>query len=223
VEILTIFKGTETRKNIRIWGDNGFLCRPSIRRFGLQQTYVLSLFYGEDGTKGIVHPQESATDYYLSICGEHWLKADPNRDLATGRKSFLTLSAIKKMYPRFTDLGSHDHSEIFRLVLETPELQDYFHPEAGENRQSISIVYPVHLTEIPVQGLNKFGHPVSFWSEAEMRRKGLENYLHLKQWQRKEKTVDILIHYPLEGVWMELKVQKKGKTWTRKKQTLWER
>ncbi|MBK8701798.1 MAG: hypothetical protein IPN29_20435 [Saprospiraceae bacterium] len=84
VDIIDVYKGTETRNTITIWGDNGILCRPYLSQFDIGQYYVIAFYKGSDGSKGRVHQDEKTTDYSISNCGEYWLKADINKQVARG-------------------------------------------------------------------------------------------------------------------------------------------
>ncbi len=71
VEIIDIFRGEENRKKVKVWGDNGQLCRPYINKFKMGSTWVIALFNGEKGT---AHKHEKSDDYYVSICGEYYVQ-----------------------------------------------------------------------------------------------------------------------------------------------------
>jgi len=60
VEIIEKYKGTETRKTITVWGDNGMECRPYVDYFKNGQVYFLAL-------------TKIGNDYYQSNCGEFYL------------------------------------------------------------------------------------------------------------------------------------------------------
>jgi len=84
VEIIEVYKGTETRKTVTVWGDNGALCRPYLSQFAAGKYYVIAFYRGSDGLKGLVHRDEKTTDYSISSCGQYWLNADIVTQTATG-------------------------------------------------------------------------------------------------------------------------------------------
>jgi hypothetical protein len=59
VEIESIIQGQDFRKNIKIWGDNGGLCRPYVTNFQLGKKYILAMKKNKEG-------------YYLSACGKYY-------------------------------------------------------------------------------------------------------------------------------------------------------
>jgi hypothetical protein len=98
VEIREVYKGTETRKTITVWGDNGTLCRPYLSQFHVGKFYVIAFYKGSDGSKGNAHKDEKITDYSISNCGYYWLKADVKKQIATGSVT------EKQTKIKFTDL-----------------------------------------------------------------------------------------------------------------------
>ena len=74
VTIVEVLKGTETRRVIRVWGDDGALCRPYVSAFPRGTRWTLAL-------KRLREP--TAQDYVISICGDFWLEV--RGDLAVGR------------------------------------------------------------------------------------------------------------------------------------------
>lgn len=70
--------------NIRIWGDNGRLCRPDITHFGVNTEWVLALFKIEEVPDGGFDPATPSLsygrkgDFYLSHCGAYWLSKKDN-------------------------------------------------------------------------------------------------------------------------------------------------
>lgn len=82
VEIIEIYKGSESRKKITVWGDPGNLCRPYLSTFKEGQYYVIAF----DPTSPNIDRQkhEQATDYTISICGAYWLTVNFEKKTATG-------------------------------------------------------------------------------------------------------------------------------------------
>ena len=83
VEIIEIFKGKEDQKTITIWGDNGILCRPYITEFKPNEYYLIALNKGLENSD-FGQKNEKKSDYYISNCGEYWLKANVQKNFATG-------------------------------------------------------------------------------------------------------------------------------------------
>jgi len=77
VEIVDVYKGTEIRKTITVWGDNGMLCRPYITSFKEGNYYIIAFQHA--GFNG-----EKKDDYSISICGCFWLNVDFTKHTATG-------------------------------------------------------------------------------------------------------------------------------------------
>lgn len=81
VEIIKLYKGTETRKQIKIWGDNGALCRPYIANFVIGDYFLVAphLIDKPRSTK------ESKTDYEFFSCTTDYLRLDMKTKIAHGQ------------------------------------------------------------------------------------------------------------------------------------------
>jgi hypothetical protein len=86
---------TEFNSNIRIWGDNGQLCRPEINDFPVGTQWVMSLKkITGDIPGGFNHKTPNISygrvnDYYLSKCGANWLRLEEGMvtgNLVKGRR-----------------------------------------------------------------------------------------------------------------------------------------
>jgi hypothetical protein len=92
VQVIEVIKGTERRNTIRIWGDNGALCRPYVSLFPIGTTWLFAISalptktVGEQlktgSEKGFISSSGNK-EYAISVCGEFWLKV--RHDEAVGR------------------------------------------------------------------------------------------------------------------------------------------
>jgi len=92
VQVIELIKGTEDRTTIRIWGDNGALCRPYVTHFPIGTTWLFAISalptktVGEQLKSGSEEGFISSSgnkEYAISVCGEFWLKV--NHEEAVGR------------------------------------------------------------------------------------------------------------------------------------------
>lgn len=83
VEIIKKYKGSETRKTIKIWGDDGKECRPYIANFKIDDYYLIapSLL----GQNKLIN--EDSTDYDFYSCSTDYLKVDMDKKIAYGKYS----------------------------------------------------------------------------------------------------------------------------------------
>ena len=86
VTVIEILKGGEDRREIRVWGDSGALCRPYVTAFPRGTRWIFAL-KREPGTR----------DYIISVCGEYWLEA--RGDQAVGRITVAEHGGIKESAP----------------------------------------------------------------------------------------------------------------------------
>jgi len=83
VEIIKKYKGSEERKTIKIWGDDGKECRPYIATFKIGDYYLIApSLLGEKSLKN-----ESPTDYDFFSCSTDYLKVGMDEEIAYGEYS----------------------------------------------------------------------------------------------------------------------------------------
>jgi hypothetical protein len=76
VRVDEVLRGRLQSKTIRIWGDDGALCRPYVSRFARNTEWIFAIYRNE---------RESKQDYQISVCGEFWLRVE--KDLVSGAVS----------------------------------------------------------------------------------------------------------------------------------------
>ncbi|MFH1145174.1 MAG: hypothetical protein V1774_11575 [Candidatus Eisenbacteria bacterium] len=69
VEVLETWRGTPPESPLRIWGDDGMLCRPAITEFPVGTAWLLAL--NGPGSKPGMSPGPS-----ISMCGTFWLRIE---------------------------------------------------------------------------------------------------------------------------------------------------
>ena len=82
-QITEVYKGIETKKEIRIWGDLGWLCRYYASKFADGEEYYFALLKLVEDTENPwsqtnpVSPLENEGEYVISFCGKsYWHKSD---------------------------------------------------------------------------------------------------------------------------------------------------
>lgn len=74
VKITEVYSGNIKRKNIRVWGDNGMLCRPYVTTFPIGSEWVFAL-----NGQGSKPKYNSDNRYAISVCGAYWLRVRGNK------------------------------------------------------------------------------------------------------------------------------------------------
>jgi hypothetical protein len=72
VAVLEQLKGPEVARDIRIWGDNGALCRPYVSQFPRGTEWILAIHPPR-------HERPGAADYVIPGCGAYWLQVHGDR------------------------------------------------------------------------------------------------------------------------------------------------
>ena len=80
VSVLEVLRGRESRRTIRIWGDNGAQCSPYVSNFPIGTEWIFAVRKNSSGPDRGYFPRyrapedwEKAGDFRISICGEFWL------------------------------------------------------------------------------------------------------------------------------------------------------
>ena len=83
VEIVVKYSGNEDRKEVKLFGDNGYLCRESILQMKEGEYYVVAVHKSKNHTweYGVT---ETNKDYYISACGEYLLSYNPAKQTVKG-------------------------------------------------------------------------------------------------------------------------------------------
>ena len=83
LEIIKKYKGSESRKRIKIWGDNGVLCRPYIAQFKIGNYYLIapSKIKNNNDKK-----QNGGYDFFS--CWVDYLEVDYEKKIAYGNYSW---------------------------------------------------------------------------------------------------------------------------------------
>ncbi len=95
VEIIKKYKGVETKKRIKIWGDNGMLCRPYIINFEIGKYYLIA-------PKQLTNDSKTGAknDYYFYTCRTDYLEVNNDRQIAYGDYSWWRKSISLKKFER---------------------------------------------------------------------------------------------------------------------------
>ncbi|CAM3543336.1 hypothetical protein [Aequorivita lipolytica] len=84
VEVIENYIGSEKRKTIKIWGDNGMLCRPYIANFKVGKYYLIAPSIIETESK---YSTGNINDYDLFSCWTDYLQVDFDKKIAYGEYS----------------------------------------------------------------------------------------------------------------------------------------
>lgn len=83
VEITIKYKGSESKKRIKIWGDNGILCRPYISVFEIGKYYLIAPTRIESDSE-----TGDNNDYDFFSCHTDYLEVDYEKKIAYGEYSW---------------------------------------------------------------------------------------------------------------------------------------
>ena len=105
VKVLEVLQGKEERSTIRIWGDNGALCRPYVHGFPIGTRWLFAVSALPEAMMNDQSPSflgrfftnPSRRDYVISFCGDFWVAVRGER--AVGRITTPQHSRILEWVP----------------------------------------------------------------------------------------------------------------------------
>lgn len=120
VEVIQKYKGEEKRKKIKIWGDDGMLCRPYLSDFKINSYYLIAPNPLDNASK---------TDYDFFSCRTDYLKVDMSTKKAYGKYSLIRHQIDISDFERKLKNGDWDLiliiSVLFLVILCLIILQKY--------------------------------------------------------------------------------------------------
>jgi hypothetical protein len=108
VEVIKKYKGKESRKRIKILGDNGMLCRPYLAEFKINDLYLIAPA-SLDATPN--------TEYEFLSCRTDYLKVNMSTNLAYGKYSLIRDQIEIKTFESKLNYGDWDLVLLGLLVI----------------------------------------------------------------------------------------------------------
>lgn len=99
VEIIKKYKGKEHRNKIRIYGDNGILCRPYLSDFEINAYYLIAPIPLDD---------KPDTEYDFFACRTDYLKVDFAKNKALGNYSLIRNQIDISTFEKKLNQGNSD-------------------------------------------------------------------------------------------------------------------
>jgi len=94
VEVIQPIKDTRAGERIRVWGDNGMLCRPYVKNFTVGTEWVFAL--------GPLQEKPGLREFALGGCGARWLRVRGERAFGevhtAGKNEDILLSRLLREY-----------------------------------------------------------------------------------------------------------------------------
>ncbi len=73
VEVAEVLRGEVAAKQLRIWGDNGALCRPYVSGFPRGTEWILAIGRLQTDRRD---PGAAPGDYFINGCGAYWVRVE---------------------------------------------------------------------------------------------------------------------------------------------------
>jgi len=121
-------------------------------------------------------------------------------------------------------VNSIDKSElanILKIVINLPELQEYYHIDILPERKPLIIVADEFIQyDLKIK---KFGEPIIFMDKAEIKRKSIKAYLEIMNFEMVNNIAKITLNYSIEGLIIDVILIKENGFWKVKESKLIEK
>ena len=107
VEVIKKYKGEENRKRIKIWGDNGIMCRPYLSGFKINGYYLIAP-HSLDNTPN--------TEYDFFSCVTDYLRVDISTNKAYGKYSLIRNQIDIRTFENRLKNGDWDLVKVYLLI-----------------------------------------------------------------------------------------------------------
>jgi len=102
---------------------------------------------------------------------------------------------------------------IMRLAIDLPQLQEYFHVTTNPNRKPLKIKEFGLINAENFQGMTKFGEPILFFTEEEINKQAIKDYISVADWTPVNGTMRLQLSYSVEGVMVNYMFKKEANKW----------
>jgi|GEM_PF-5728911 len=89
---------------------------------------------------------------------------------------------------------------VIRLAINLPSLQQYFHINDFPDRKPLIIKEFGWINAENLSGMSKFGVPIQFMSEEDIRLSDTKNYIVIRNSTLEERKSTLQLEYPVEGI-----------------------
>ncbi|MDY8135465.1 hypothetical protein [Aquimarina sp. 2201CG5-10] len=103
--------------------------------------------------------------------------------------------------------------EIFKLAIDLPELQQYFHTDQFPARVPLKILEFGDVNENSLKGLMKFKQPINLITKEEIENNQIQDYLGVGDWSPVNGKLRLQLYYPIEGITINYMFEKGSKSW----------
>lgn len=133
-----------------------------------------------------------------------------NKTLESINENHSQISFDKSQYDKIPD---SEINEIFKLAIDLPELQQYFHIDQFPERVPLKILEFGDINENSLKGLIKFDKPIRLITKEEIETNQIQDYLGVGDWSPVNGKLRLQLYYPVEGITINYMFEKKNKLW----------
>jgi len=107
----------------------------------------------------------------------------------------------------------YEIKEIIELAIELPELQQYFHFDKDATRIPLIIQEFGTVNSKNLNGLEKFGVPIKVMDEKTLKEEKIKAYLNIGDWTYRENNLKLQMNYSIEGITINMLLNRVNGDW----------
>lgn len=113
----------------------------------------------------------------------------------------------------YDEISIYEIRKIFKMVIDLPELQQYFHIDKIPERGPIKIKEFGPINSITVKGIKKFNKPIKILKNKDLEETQINDFLEIVDWRVLEEKLRIKMNYPIEGIRINYLFERVGNNW----------
>lgn len=129
-------------------------------------------------------------------------------------KLVITLFLINNAFGQVREkVPETEIKEIIELVIELPELQQYFHIDLDSTRVPLIIKEFGTVNTKNLIGLQKFGQQVQVMDEQTIKEKKINAFLNIGDWTYGGDNLRLQMEYSVEGITVNMRLNRINGRW----------
>ncbi len=120
------------------------------------------------------------------------------------------------------NLPNNELREVVKLVLNLPELEQYFHLDTNPERLPVKLKEFGEINSTNLSGIKKYGTEILILKNDEIEQKNIADYLNIADWTYVGNSLRLQINYSIEGITVNYMFERIDSKWKIKSTELWE-
>lgn len=157
IAVKKVLRGQEYRETLRIWTSDGKTCRPEVKRFPVDKSFVVAINYIKEVPAGGFNPFTPgrsfgrAGDYSISNCGVYWVSEQngylignlvdgPRWEFENDKKNPVMMSLLESYFAGKADLAALAEAEKPQQEVRELMFESRYHMKSNDGSALASVI-----------------------------------------------------------------------------------